>query len=428
MIKLREILDEIGIKSPYNLLTEAKTKTEKPSKILTDEFKKLINSNRESLKFENESIYVNIFDIFSKLSESEQKSCIKAFKNTNTIKEFSSVSGSWTIWKKFFDCRGVKGTRIGRGEVMAVLAIKGATSGGSKNKDLIIKGNSWEVKEQPNSIRMAKSGGIGKFNYVWETRVFYKLLEKIQLNNKDNDDQLKKSLSKIFSTKDIVNKIYNVLINNFRGDAFKPNKEDSAAGVTAENFFDRVSTNEWPEGVVSLHYQGFKILSKYSDAIRSNRDLLNNTKLILRTAKDKKDLEYYINPQHSDKIANAKPGQDITIQVASPAKGDNVEFLQIMLEIIRHPLVAEPEAILRDFIEVRDSYFKSSNLKGILWYWGNAGSQGEDPAMPHFGLPKDFTITSLSQQGGKIKLTSYAKQSTNIFVKALVDSDTQTTK
>ena len=48
-----------------------------------------------------------------------------------------------------------------------------------KEKDLQIPGGSWEIKEAPNSIRMAKSGGIGYSEYVNETKTFYKLLRNL---------------------------------------------------------------------------------------------------------------------------------------------------------------------------------------------------------------------------------------------------------
>ena len=423
MIKLQEILNEMGVKSPFKQIEEApkpkkaKTVSSKPSAANIATFKKLINSNRKQLNFENESIYTSIFKVFDKLNATEQAACIKTFQKMSP-EEFEG--SGWKIWQKFFDARGEGGTLPGRGEMMAVMAIKGASSGGSKEKDLQIQGGSYEIKEKPNSIRMAKSGAIGKFQYVSETKDFYRLLTKIDLNNKGNDDQLKKNLNKIFNTEAIAEQVYNTLTNNFRGDSFKPSKEDVAEGATAENFFDRTSTSEWPEGVIELHYQGFLALNKIRATVKSNQDLINNAKLILRTAKSEKDLEYYINPQDSDEISNAKSGQDVTIQVATPAKGDIVEFLQIMLEIIKHTLVKSPKLIIEDFIRVRNSYFKSSNIKGILYYFGGTDSQ------PHFGYPKDFLVTSISQGNGKMKLTTQAaKNSKSSFIKDLVASSSE---
>ena len=95
MIKLQEILNEMGVKSPFKQIEEApkpkkaktvskpkkaKTVSSKPSAANIATFKKLINSNRKQLNFENESIYNSIFKIFDKLPEAEQAACIKSFQ------------------------------------------------------------------------------------------------------------------------------------------------------------------------------------------------------------------------------------------------------------------------------------------------------------------------------------------------------------
>ena len=427
MIKLQEILDEMGIKAPFKRikLTEA---DEDPmawnnlKKGTANEkiFKNLLFTNQGQLKFENESLYQDVFDKFTTMDKSTQKAVIYNFQKSPNPDSF--VGGDWEIFKGFYDCTGKSvggGTPPGRGEMMAVLAIRGASSGGSKDKDLQIPGNNWEIKEAPDSIRMAKSGGIGKFEYVDQTKDFYKLLTNIQLNKPNKDEILKKNLSKVFTDTAMVEKVYLALVNNFRGDAFKPTQEDEAEGdnTTKENFFDRTKTSEWPAGVVELHYRGFKELKKAREEVIENKDLVNNAKLILRTSKQD-DKEFYINPEDSDEIANAKPGKEVKIKVATPAKGDIVEFLQNMLLIMKHPLVVSPNKVIKSFIDVRNQYFATSGIEGILYY--NKGKKKTLDPRPYLGRKNEWIIYGISAGNGKMMRLETAKRSKTEWLQAQV--------
>ena len=427
MIKLQEILDEMGIKAPFKRikLTEA---DEDPmawnnlKKGTANEkiFKNLLFTNQGQLKFENESLYQDVFDKFTTMDKSTQKAVIDNFQKSPNPDSF--VGGDWEIFKGFYDCTGKSvggGTPPGRGEMMAVLAIKGASSGGSKDKDLQIPGNNWEIKEAPDSIRMAKSGGIGKFEYVDQTKDFYKLLTNIQLNKPNKDEILKKNLSKVFTDTAMVEKVYLALVNNFRGDAFKPTQEDEAEGdnTTKENFFDRTKTSEWPAGVVELHYRGFKELKKAREEVIENKDLVNNAKLILRTSKQD-DKEFYINPEDSDEIANAKPGKEVKIKVATPAKGQIVEFLQNMILIMKHPLDVSPNKVIKSFIDVRNQYFATSGIEGILYY--NKGKKKTLDPRPYLGRKNEWIIYGISAGNGKMMRLETAKRSKTEWLQAQV--------
>ena len=413
MIKLQEVLDEIGVALPFKRikLTEAKTSAWddlKKGTPIEKKFKNLLLSNVDQLKFENKTIYQSVFDKFVEIPPAGQELVIKKFQSM-TVDQFAN--GGWKPFEAFYDANGYVPTFPGRGEMMAVLAIKGASSGGSKDKDLQIPRGSWEIKEAPNSIRMAKSGMIGKFAYVDQTKDFYKLLLNIQLNNTKKDGALKKNLSKVFTDPALADNVYNILTTNFRGDSFKlssKDKEDLEASgdpsTDTENFFDRIKSTECPAGVIDLHYEGFKALRAVKTEVIENKDLINNAKLILRTSKYN-DREFYINPEDSDEIASAKPGKEVKIKVATPAKGDIVEFLQNMLLIMRHPLVSDPNNIIKDLSAVKNSYFSTSNIEGILYYNKGKGGKGLDP-QPHLGRPNDWVIYGISQGMGKIALRS----------------------
>ena len=170
---------------------------------------------------------------------------------------------------------------MGRGEMMCVMGIKGAESGGNKEKDLIInseKGREvWEVKEDPTGIRMAQSGFSGRFEYIQKMSQFYNMLKIIELDS-EKDDVLLENLKKVFAQEQVANDMLSILKFNFRGDGYGQSKKDKEEGtaITKANFFDRmIVAAEFPTGVIDLHYTGFQKLSKLKADILKNSDLIN---------------------------------------------------------------------------------------------------------------------------------------------------------
>ena len=109
--------------------------------------------------------------MLNKMGPEEVEPVANKFQSMTVDKFFN---GGWKPFERFWPLKGDK-VGTGRGELMAVMAIKGASSGGTGKKDLQLSdGTQWEVKEDPYSIRMAKSGFAGLFEYVDEMRTFYK--------------------------------------------------------------------------------------------------------------------------------------------------------------------------------------------------------------------------------------------------------------
>jgi len=451
MIKLQEILDEMGIKSPFKQITEltpkeiaakkAKTAPKKIIKKLTtvDDSKgygpgipindkdnstvKAFKTKLSKIEWENKAkTNKKILEIFYTLGEKEQKNCVKLFQ-TSTLDEY--IETTWSTWKPFFD---VNPSGMGRGEAMSVMAIAGAKSGGTKQKDLILIPSEgiWEVKEKPDSIRLAKSGAVGKFVYANEIRKFYELLTDIKLNDQGNDNKLKTNIKALIGDKEESTKIFNILVNNFRGDEYSKTKnkdgddEPADDSINEGNFFERISNGgELPSGVIELHYQGFQALKKKIDIVKQNKDLLANAKLILRTPEFDVDPEFYINPKDAEKIkkASGQKSTKVDITIAAPANEANVKFVYAMLAIMRHIFVITPDAIPKDFKTVLDNYFKSDGVKieGILWFLGGK-SKSKEIAQPHRGTRKDWVIFGISQSQAKVKRRETASRSASSWM------------
>jgi hypothetical protein len=350
--------------------------------------------------------YRKIESIVSSANKAQQAKWNELFQ-AYTLKQF--ISSGWENFKEFFD---IAPQGMGRGEMMAVLAIKGAASGGTEQKDLILPSATWEVKEDPDNIRMAKSGFGGKFKYVKETKKFYELLENIGLNGGE-DATIIENLNKIFNSEKLATDFMKVLTVNFRGDGFKVKKKKGEEDTSSENFFDRVSkAAELPSGVIDLHYLGYKELNKLRSSIVKNKDLINTAKLIIQTSKA--EGQFFISSNDASKIQKAKPDQEVNIKISTPAKQDIRTFLYNILSIIKSPLVEDPELLPKDFNERKYAYFADDALPGFVYYLsGNP--------KPYLGYPKDFVIYGISQNQGKMMIGKLASKYE--FIKAQLALD-----
>ena len=436
MIKLQEILNEMGVVSPFKQIEE---ETPKKKSVVKKVVKKLptvddsksygigipidpkdtatikaFKTKLSKIDWENkDKVNTAVLDIFYTLSEVEQKKCVKGFQTSNLE---TYVNETWTNWRSFFN---INPTGMGRGEAMTVMAVKGASSGGTQSKDLITTDEGiWEIKEQPDSIRLAKSGAVGKFNYANSLREFYKLLKDIKLDDVKNDDKLKKNLQTLIGKQEDADKIFNILVTNFRGEGFGKTKSKTAAAdeddveFTEDNFFERIGNmTELPLGVIELHYLGFKALNGAIDIVKQNKDLLANAKIILRTPGDDKDPEFFINPKDADKIKSAgkKALSKVDITIAKPATKSNVTFLYAMLNIMRHEFVKDPDAIPKDFKTVLDKYFATAPaIEGILWFFGKKRKDGSPIDKPNLGRRENWTIYGISQSQAKVQRRAQA--------------------
>ena len=167
MLHLQAILEEKGIESPFERLTEAKLGASGKALMAKLADPKL-NIRPEAL--------TQIQKVLETSSESDQKILLSKFQ-TYTLDQF--IKGGYKVFEKFFDAKSSQG--MGRGEMMCVMGIKDSRSGGTAEKDLVInsgpKKGVWEVKEDPTGIRMAQAGFSGRFGYIQKMTEFYNMLK-----------------------------------------------------------------------------------------------------------------------------------------------------------------------------------------------------------------------------------------------------------
>ena len=342
----------------------------------------------------SESAVKQMTQILSKMSDDDVKDIYSQFRE-HSLQTY--IKGGFATFSKFFEVKGTA-TGTGRGELMAVMAIKDSMSGGTEKKDLSIRGKIYEVKEGPDTIRMAKSGFAGLFEYVDEIKSFYKLLTVLNIDNNKNDKNLLTNLNKAFNDETSAKRLLSILKSNFRGDGYnsKGNENDEdIQDVSKENFFYRTKVAaELPPSVIQLHYDGFKALSELKSKILTNSDLLKNAKMIVKF-KDETPAEYWISAEDAEELKTAKVNSDIQITKGEPTSDDNFKiFMYNLIEIFNHPYTKTPELISKHFSDRKREYF--SEIEGILCYETN------DPE-PFIGMPDDFIISGISQNMGKMR-------------------------
>jgi hypothetical protein len=121
MIALNKILKEMNLPIPSKLLTEAAL-TSDGDELMAKLSDKKLNIRPEALS--------QIESILGKRSAEQQKELNSKFQSF-TLQEF--IKSGYKVFKDFWNAKASQG--MGRGEMMCVMGIKGAESGGNKEKD-----------------------------------------------------------------------------------------------------------------------------------------------------------------------------------------------------------------------------------------------------------------------------------------------------
>lgn len=342
----------------------------------------------------SESAVKQMTQMLTKMPDEDVRAIYSQFREHSLS---TYLNGGFATFEKFFEVKGTM-TGTGRGELMAVMAIKDSMSGGTEQKDLSINGKIYEVKEGPDTIRMAKSGFAGLFEYVDEIKSFYKLLTVLNVNNSKNDKNLLDNLNKAFNDETSAKRLLSILQSNFRGDGYNSKgdeNDEDIEDVSKENFFYRTKVAaELPPSVIQLHYDGFKALSELKSKVLTNSDLLKNAKMVVKF-KDETPAEYWISSEDAEELKTAKVNSNIEITKGEPTSDDDFKaFMYNLIEIFNHSYTKTPELISKHFSDRKREYF--SEIEGILCYEKN------DPT-PFLATADMFIVSGISQNMGKMR-------------------------
>lgn len=399
MIKLQEVLDEMGVALPFKRVAEA------------DSTKKIDTKNKKFTAADKKAAITRMMDVIlnsgisqtaaeqmgDKLNSMTPEKVRPIAEKFQTLTVDKFFNGGWKTFEEFWPIKGDK-VGTGRGELMAVMAIKGASSGGTGKKDLqLSNGTQWEVKEDPYSIRMAKSGFSGLFEYVDEMRTFYKFLVGLELNDRSKDKQLLINLKAAFNDDAVANKVFTLLKVNFRGDGFKATAQDKQDQdyVDTETFFERIKiAAELPASVIQMHYNAFIELKELRKQLAKNADLIKTAKMTVKTQDAESD--YYISKEDAEELRTAKVDSEVSIHKGKPANNKDFRvFMFNLLKIFDHAYAVAPSKLVAGFQKQKNEYF--GEVVGVLYY-----EKGK--AQPYKGFTTDFVVFGISQGQGKLSL------------------------
>lgn len=316
--------------------------------------------------------------IMLSLSPAEQK---EIFNNFRKFSISQYINGKWKIFEKFFN---ITFQGFGRGELMALMALKGSKSGGQVEKDIIIGNNIFEVKEDPNSIRMAKVGFSSKFIYVKKIKKFYELLEELGVDDPGNDDILYEQLKDIFINNNEAKEVFTTLI------AFR--------GSKGMNYFEKVqSAAELPTSLIQSNFNCFKILNKYKDITRGSQSTLTKSKLTVTTPNA--DSGYWITTKDAEKIQQSKPESTVSIHKGPEITSQSKSIVYTILNILKFSYTINPVLLSKDIAERKDVYF--SEITALLYHYSGK-------PQPYIGVDEQFVIYTITGNQGKMRLATAA--------------------
>ena len=112
-----------------------------------------------------------IKNIYDQYSDTQKQQFNKYFRSLSLNQQNLDIIGD--VYSDFYDAKASKG--MGRGEVMIILGIKDSKSGGTAEKDILVNGKTYEVKElSAREFSPAKDGDVNGTEYDVNFRSFKK--------------------------------------------------------------------------------------------------------------------------------------------------------------------------------------------------------------------------------------------------------------
>ena len=312
-------------------------------------------------------IITQVMNIYSQLSDSEQKEFNKNFR-IHTIDSF--VNNGWKAFAKFFlvNVGGARGG-MGNGEISILLGVKDSMPGGTARHDIVMPNGEWEVKELKSSkFDPAKEGLASKFELTNKIKDFYKNIVN-PIKETGDPFQSLKHLVNPESAEDL-KKLIMIIETRFE------------SVIDPEKF----ATFEWKKSAMHNWYEGFKELNEifYKTKLDTN---VKDTRLTVNTGDSQKS--YWISDEDVEEI-ELSSGEDVAADVYVGDEVNNINSNVVIWfkRIERNEFVRNPQQFLFELNSIKNSFF--NNILGLLWY------NYRNP-QPHIGRAEDFAVDLVSQ-------------------------------
>ncbi len=312
-------------------------------------------------------IITQVMNIYSQLSDSEQKEFNKNFR-IHTIDSF--VNNGWKAFAKFFlvNVGGARGG-MGNGEISILLGVKDSMPGGTARHDIVMPNGEWEVKELKSSkFDPAKEGLASKFELTNKIKDFYKNIVNPIKEIGDPFQSLKHLVNP--ESADDLKKLIMIIETRFE------------SVIDPEKF----ATFEWKKSAMHNWYEGFKELNEifYKTKLDTN---VKDTRLTVNTGDSQKS--YWISDEDVEEI-ELSSGEDVAADVYVGDEVNNINSNVVIWfkRIERNEFVRNPQQFLFELNSIKNSFF--NNILGLLWY------NYRNP-QPHIGRAEDFAVDLVSQ-------------------------------
>jgi len=388
MIKLQEILDEMGIKAPFKRikLTEAKPK---PIAVNTSEVLKTAKKFVKHLSEEKIPLLVKFLDeipynelkrqtisFLGTLSDAEAKKYAEAFKSLPNVPALEGKR--YLDFKPLWDLNVEKA--MGRGELYIAFMVKGAvTQGSSESFDVAVGNKHYEVKsldagEEGNvgSIRPGAEGKASRHPYF--TSPLMSLASTIHALK---DPEIQSSILALGKTAKM-EKILEIINNTSTvrpksGNPIMETPGDVPISVMGGLYNAAVKLNKEAKGAL-------------------NKDVTTSR---IKIKSSTKDAMYWITPDDIDDIAKAAgKDKEATIKVGVKVTDETKDAKILLSDLINHPFVKNPELFTQGMNKIKQSFF--GDKAGLVYFLKGITRISAKMA--------EFATTESSQDGYKFDL------------------------
>jgi len=395
MIKLQEVLDEMGVALPFDRLKEAGPKKSATSVanssnilITAKKFVKHLPEAKHDMlvKFIDDIPYnqlkVSVAALLNSLSEADAKKYATAFKSLPSVEKLEGKR--YLDFKPLWDLNVEKA--MGRGELYIAFMVKNAvTQGSSESFDIGVGSKHYEVKSldagEDGNIGSIRPGAEGKASrHPYFTTPLMTLASTI-FAMKDPEIQASVltlgNTAKLQSILDIVNKT-----SVIRPKSGNPIME---------------TPGDVPISVMGGLYNCVVELKKYRPNALGKEVTTSRIKVKSAT----KDATYWITADDVDDIAKAAgKNKEASIKVGTQVTDETKDAKVLLTDLLNHPFVKNPALFTDGLSKVKKSFF--GDKAGLVYFL--RGMAYVSPNM------SEFATTESSQDGYKFDLKAkYSK-------------------
>jgi hypothetical protein len=370
-IRLQEVLDEMGIKLPFDRLDErpadadkvaqqqlAKSSAEvaKYPKTLLAELQKYDKLG----KFQN---FINTLPggmVPSVVLEGITKICtnktnavelVKVFKANKQLTALTKINPDTGIYKLLYNIQP-KGT--GPGEILIAWCIDGTTvQGGNVSYDIDYNGQHWEVKSlidpnsnTPYSIDPAKYGEMPNFKFTRKFQAFWEDILVPYYENKLRDDVVT-----ITDNKTVQAKLIQLL------DILETIPTTTVDGSTPLEYAGEIRP--------TIFNQFYNAITKMNGLLPTSvKDTATSSRIAVKSSSV--DSQYWIDPDDAKDIIN-KAGKDteVTIKVGSKITDESKSAKIWLSKLMNNEFIKSPKAFVDGLKAIRDGF--SVGKDGIIY-------------------------------------------------------------